>query len=202
MNPWTLRQPTGSHDDLATIERGIAALYNGPFTLIGIPVDNWNRDLAPWEAPPIFGNDGFGDGARHTLQHLLSTIDGLASGTRSPVCIGGYSMAGLFALYAAMHSPHFDALCAVSPSVWFPGWIAYAEQHPIRSRRAYISLGDREHRSRNPLLQQVNTNVQRQYELFPCEKHLDWNEGTHFTDPIGRMVKGYLWVMGGQSQPQ
>lgn len=193
---WLLVQPTSSHENLAAIEQAVRERYAGRFKLVGYRVDDWDEELSPWTAPAVFGKKDFGSGADATLQRLVDEVLPPLRGEAERLCIGGYSMAGLFALYAAMHCDRFDAVCAVSPSVWFPGWMEHAEAHPVRARRAYLSLGDREHRSRHPLIQRVHDCVQRQHDLLPCEKQLDWNPGTHFTDPEGRMARGYLWVMG------
>ena len=192
---WLLIQPTSDHEDLSAIEHGIRGRYDGRFKLVGYRVDDWDEDLSPWEVPAVFGKKNFGCGAAETLGRLLALLPQYREEAER-ICIGGYSMAGLFSLYATMQSDGFDAVCAVSPSVWFQDWMEFAEAHPVHAQRAYISLGDREHRSRHPLIQRVHDCVQHQYDLFPCERHLDWNEGTHFTDPVGRMVKGYLWVIG------
>ncbi|MBQ1317759.1 MAG: esterase, partial [Lachnospiraceae bacterium] len=45
----------------------IAGACSVPFQLIAAGVDDWNNDLSPWEAPPVFGKDGFGGGAAGTL---------------------------------------------------------------------------------------------------------------------------------------
>ena len=41
------------------------------FYLIGIKVQSWNDDLSPWEAPAVFGKDGFGGRAGSTLDELM-----------------------------------------------------------------------------------------------------------------------------------
>lgn len=194
---WVLIQPTSGHEDLLAIEQGVREQYRGRFKLVGFHVDDWDADLSPWYAPAVFGKNDFRGGAGETLHRLEESVAGVYKAEAQHLCIGGYSMAGLFALFAAMWCWDFDAVCAVSPSVWFPGWKEFADSHPVHVERAYISLGDREHRLRNPLVQQVHDCVQHQYDLFPCSKRLDWNEGTHFNDPVGRMVKGYLWTMSG-----
>ena len=40
------------------------------FCLKAVKVGSWNHDLSPWPAPPVFGKEGFGDGAEQTLQCL------------------------------------------------------------------------------------------------------------------------------------
>ena len=33
------------------------------FVLAAFKVNDWNADLSPWEAPPVFGDEAFGSGA-------------------------------------------------------------------------------------------------------------------------------------------
>ena len=56
-----LIQPVDDHDievlDSEVAE--IARLADGKgFTLAAFKVDDWNADLSPWEAPPVFGSEG------------------------------------------------------------------------------------------------------------------------------------------------
>ena len=37
-------------------------------------VEDWNRDLSPWEAPPVLGKEEFGGRAEETLQELKETV--------------------------------------------------------------------------------------------------------------------------------
>lgn len=90
-----LLQPVDDHD-LAGIETEVAAIRErtADFRLIAVKVNDWNRDLSPWSAPPMFGNEPFGGGASDFLNALLS----LCADRSKTYYIGGYSLAGLFAL--------------------------------------------------------------------------------------------------------
>ena len=68
-----LIQPVGDHD-LPEIENEVAEikkLTSVDFQLIAVKVEDWNRELSPWEAPAVFGNEGFGNGAEDTLADIL-----------------------------------------------------------------------------------------------------------------------------------
>ena len=68
-----LIQPVGDHD-MAEIENEVAEikkLTSVDFQLIAVKVDDWNRELSPWEAPAVFGNEDFGNGAEDTLAEIL-----------------------------------------------------------------------------------------------------------------------------------
>ena len=60
------------------------------------------------------------------------------------IILGGYSLAGLFALWASTQTNLFYGIAAASPSVWFPGWMEFEQQHPVQAQHIYLSLGDRE----------------------------------------------------------
>ena len=114
------------------------------------------------------------------------------------VILGGYSLAGLFSLWSAAQVDDFAAVAAVSPSVWFPGWRAYADQHALRSRVVYLSLGDREERSRNPVLASVGDAIRREDARLSergVRHTLQWNAGNHFQDAEKRCADGFAWCM-------
>ena len=67
--PVVLIQPVDGHD-LTFIDSelaNISSLAGDDFRLIAVKVNNWNDDLSPWEAPAVFGREGFGGGAKDTL---------------------------------------------------------------------------------------------------------------------------------------
>ena len=78
------------------------------FLLAAFLVKDWNQDLSPWCAPAVFGKESFGEGAGETLafieKMLIPEIAGrykLEEGIKDiPVILGGYSLAGLFALWS------------------------------------------------------------------------------------------------------
>ena len=59
-------------------------------------------------------------------------------------------MAGLFSLWAAYQTDAFGGVAAASPSIWFPDFLQYMKEHDIRTESVYLSLGDREEKTRNP----------------------------------------------------
>lgn len=59
-------------------------------------------------------------------------------------------MVGLFSLWAAYQTDAFAGVAAASPSIWFPDFLQYMKEHDIRTESVYLSLGDREEKTRNP----------------------------------------------------
>ena len=183
--------------DLEVIEseyRHIRSLAPGKdFCLLAVKVNDWNNDLSPWTAPPVFGNVPFGDGASATLSHLLDELP-----KTKELYIGGYSLSGLFALWAACNCQVFRGVAAASPSVWFPGFIDYTRQHTPQTGAIYLSLGDKEEKTRNPVMATVGNAIKQLHDIFtekgiPCI--LEWNEGNHFRQPDLRMARGFAWLL-------
>lgn len=180
--------------DLEFIDNEVAHINPGNFRLITVKVNNWNSDLSPWKAPPVFGNTPFGKGAAETLSLLTKSIIPSLGCSRAELFIGGYSLSGLFALWAVCNTDVFKGAAAASPSVWFPGFVDYVKKHPVRTQAVYLSLGNREEKTRNPVTSTVGIAIRELHEHIcglgiPCT--LEWNEGNHFTEPDLRMAKGF-----------
>lgn len=199
-----LIQPVDDHD-IAVLDSEVAEIArltnDTGFTLAAFNVDDWNGDLSPWEAPAVFGNEPFSGGAEATLNYVTNTlIPELTGGKETKLYIGGYSLAAFFALWAAYQTDVFSGVAAASPSVWFPGWIEYAEKNPVKAEKVYLSLGDKEEKARNPVMRTVGDNIRRQHELMQADPHcddciLEMNQGNHFKEPDIRTAKGFAWLL-------
>ena len=200
-----LVQAVDAHDEalLPAEYARIRAQAAMPVALAAFRTADWNRDLSPWAADAVFGKAGFAGGAEETLKYLLHTFLPQAKEALSlPDCVrfilGGYSLAGLFALWACCRTDAFSACAAASPSVWFPGWIDYAQTHPLRCERVYLSLGDKEPKTRNSVMARVGDCIRRQEALLSEIPHtLEWNEGNHFREPEVRTAKAFAWCLQG-----
>ena len=194
-----LIQLVGEHD-LPFMEQEIREIKtltdNADFDMIAVKVDDWNNDLSPWAAPPVFGKEPFGDGAKATLDYLQREI--ISSFVGKSMFLGGYSLAGLFALWAAYQTDVFEGVAAVSPSVWFPRFEKYAMSNTIKTKAVYLSLGDKEEKTRNPVMAQVGNAIRSIYQHLSksgVNCTLEWNEGNHFREPDMRIAKGFSWLI-------
>jgi predicted alpha/beta superfamily hydrolase len=168
----------------------------GNFLYIGFPVLNWNNELSPWEADPVFGKQRFGGKGRD----LLKLVEGFLKEFREdypsiPLIIGGYSLAGLFALWSVYESKNFDAVASASSSLWFEGWIDYASAHNANIKAAALGLGDLEEKTKNPLMKRVRECTEKQEELLRKQGipvSFELYPGNHFQDPDKRMAKIFL----------
>lgn len=203
-----LIQPVDSHDT-EELERQITYLEahtQTPFIHVAIRISKWNDELTPWPAPPVFGKTPFGDGANYTLLYIKEQllpelhIRYACDAGKAQALLGGYSLAGLFALWAA-YQPGipFKGIVSASPSAWYRGWLQYAECHRAQIEHAYLSLGDKEERTKTKLMTTISKDILRQEEIFRngginCK--MEWNEGNHFQENGVRTAKGFLWLMG------
>ncbi len=191
-----LIQPVDNHDLEGIVNEAerIKQLSGKDFCLVAIKVDNWNSDLSPWEALAVFGNESFGGKAAAALDEVLK----LTGDPSKTYYIGGYSLAGLFAIWAAYQTDVFKGVAAASPSVWFPGFSDYMAERKLCANSVYLSLGDREEKTRNPVMATVGDNIRKAHELLKAQgvnTVLEWNPGNHFKDPDIRMAKGFEWVI-------
>ena len=195
-----LIQPIDEHDleGLDQEVETIKELSDKPFSLVAFMIKDWNQELTPWVAPPVFGKTPFGDGAEKTLKFITSQLLPEVQENYPYLILGGYSLAGLFALWAGYQTDLFEGIAAASPSVWYPQWIDYASENKPFAKSIYLSLGDKEEKAKNPIMAQVGNAIRKQHELLTEQKVntiLEWNAGNHFVDSDKRMAKGFAWLM-------
>ena len=195
-----LIQPIDEHD-LEVLDQEVKAikeLSDKPFSLVAFMIKDWNQELTPWAAPPVFGRIPFGSGAEKTLEFITSQLLPEIQENIPHLILGGYSLAGLFALWAGYQTDKFEAIAAASPSVWYPQWIDYASENRPLAKSVYLSLGDKEEKAKNPIMAQVGNAIRKQHELLMEQEIntiLEWNTGNHFVDSDKRMAKGFAWAI-------
>ena len=202
---YLLLQMTDEHE-LQRMDNEVAAIAQGaahPFLFAAIPVESWNDELSPWKSPAVWGKESFGGNAAGTLRFLTEqAIPTLKKQFALPenvrIILGGYSLAGLFALWASTQTALFSGVAAASPSVWFPGWMEFEQQHPIQAQRVYLSLGDKEERTKNAVMAAVVDNIRTLHSRLAergADCTLEWNSGGHFKDADLRTARAFRWAM-------
>ena len=194
---FVLIQPVDEHD-LSFIDNEIKEIkrltHNKDFLLIAFKVNNWNKDLSPYKAKAVFGKEDFGDGASNTLKEILSECNDL----NKTYIIGGYSLAALFAIWASYNTNIFKGVAASSPSIWFPNFINYMKDNTIKTNNVYLSLGDKEEKTKNPIMSKVSICIKEAYELLKDSNincFLEYNKGNHFIDADIRTAKAFAWII-------
>ncbi len=129
--------------DVATAAKGLRS------RVASVPVADWGDALTPWPAPALRpGEKDFGGCADRTLALLADALD-QAPG---PHAVCGYSLGGLFALYAFVREPRLAACACLSGSVWYERWVDWLRENaPVcDGRYAYLSAGKKEKRAGLP----------------------------------------------------
>lgn len=199
-----LVQPSARHEN-ATLEaeaQQIAALSKVPFVLATIELEDWMVDLMPWPDGNVSRDPEAGKRGQDTLGYLLTAlIPALRQRFGAlPIILGGYSLGGLFAIWASMQTDSFKAVAAASPSVWIHNWMPFARKHVPMADSIYLSLGDQEEHVKNQAIARVGDHLRSQYELLqerlgPEHCTLVWEEGGHFADNEGRLARAFAWCI-------
>ena len=187
--------------------------------LVRIGVELWEKNFSPWCAPRVFAKGpNFGDGAQKTLDTLVNQVIPWTESelTEPPAyrVLVGYSLAGLFSLWAGVSQPGpssqpyavptltFQRIGAVSGSFCFPGLLGYVDQQlrggMVSLTHAYLSLGDREARTPNPQIMHVRENAEllaSKLESAGITSMFELNRGNHFQNVEGRMQKALDWLV-------
>ena len=194
-----------SHGETAeSLFEEVKALTNNDFSLAVFDVTDWNAQFSPWTAPAVFGKDAFSGKGNDTLRFLEDEFlpEIKSKFPKSEVFLTGYSLAGLFSLWALYETDKFNGAVCCSSSLWFDKWDEYASLHRIKSPSTiYMSLGDREEKTKNKVMSKVGDRTRRQAEILKedpnVEKlYFEWNEGGHFDEPLKRVAKGITRILG------
>ena len=173
--------------------------------LISLSCEDWNRDLSPWPAARVFldGAD-FSGGADAFLQKLTSDIlpqkEAVLGISPTRRLLAGYSLAGLFSLYAATECDLFDGIASMSGSLWFDGFLAYLQANPLskKVKNVYFSLGDKEKNAREPRMKTVEdctVLAEKTVHIQGKNTLLQMHPGGHFRDVPERIAAGLSWLV-------
>lgn len=201
---YILVQTLGNHERGifdSTVEL-IAKTTGVPFVLAAFQVFDWDFDLTPWHddainRKPEVGTKTF-DTLRYVTESLLPALE--AEYGNLPVILGGYSLGGLFALWSSSQTDRFAAIAAASPSLWIRNWLDFAQAHPVKTAKVYLSLGDQEEHVKNRAIARVGDSVRGEYELLKAQLGeenctLAWNAGGHFQDGDKRQAAAFSWCI-------
>lgn len=175
------------------------------FNLVTISGLHWNQELSPWAVETVVSRDDrFTGGASQWLpvltDEVVPQVERLLDAPPEWRCLAGYSMAGLFAVWAAHQTDLFTRILSASGSMWYPRWLEYAREHTpaVPLQGIYLSVGEQESTSRNAVLQTVGGRTQALARLFAergMNVKFEFNPGNHFKNPPLRVVKGIKWLL-------
>jgi len=177
----------------------------GGFNLVTISGLRWNQELSPWPIDTVVSrDDNFAGEASEWLPVLtgevVPQVERLLDAPPVWRCLAGYSLAGLFAVWAAHQCDLFTRVLSASGSMWYPGWLEYVQTHqPVAALQGmYLSVGDKESTTRNAVLHTVGERTQAVAQLLASRGMnvtFELNPGNHFKNPPLRVAKGIKWLM-------
>lgn len=177
-----------------------------------LPATDWNDDLTPWPAAPIFRKGksfgGKGEEYLHELEaDIIPSIE-----KKSGICpderwLLGVSLSGLFAVWAAFKTGLFTRVASVSGSFWYPGFVSWLESQQAGPslKSVYLSLGDKEAETRNPHLKSVASDTLKITEIIRSKgipASFEWTEGNHFAPVTPRLEKALEAMMSSETMSQ
>ncbi len=171
--------------------------------VVSVEVPDWNRDLSPWKAERVFRKgDDFAGGAEDFLRKLLNVVPEAEKtlGFVPEFCgIAGYSLAGLFAVWALYRTDRFDRAASMSGSLWFDGFTEFMEERPPAKvpEKVYLSVGEREKQTKNARMAQVEACTVRAagvFRRYGTDVQFVLNPGGHFDEVPGRIERGLRWI--------
>ena len=191
--------------DFDLAEQAAARLPEGAATIAAVEGVDWDRELTPWPAPPVArGRPDFGGEADALIAALFEAAIPEVEAALRPAArwIAGYSLAGLFAAYAAIATGRFARAASVSGSMWYPGFADWArarlaQRPPSGLERAYFSVGDRERFGRNPSFRSVEDGARRvagDLARAGAQTKFETRPGGHFCDAAGRVARALEWL--------
>ena len=161
--------------------------------VVSVPIAEWGDALTPWPAPALRpGGRDFGGHADETLALLAAALD-QAPGSHA-IC--GYSLGGLFALYAFVRELRLAACACLSGSVWYEGWVDWLRNNApdCAGRYAYLSVGKKEKRAGLPF-RHVEEDLAACAEILRdcgCEVGVALGPGSHMQHVTERLAAGLV----------
>ena len=195
---------TTYNDDGGDVYAELQKLGCPDFTLVTVSSLNWEAELSPWAAGNLFKySEMFTGGADDYLQFLTQQVIPQAEAGLNGVLwhgLAGYSLAGLFTVYALYKTDLFIRAASMSGSLWYPGFKDFALQNTLckTPQHLYFSLGDKEARARNQFLktvQQCTEELAAHYRSLGINTCYELNPGGHYCNIISRSAAGIKWLL-------
>jgi len=190
-------------------EEAVVKLLQGQeyfsFPLLCINNLNWQKDMCPWDSPALIKNEkDFIGGADEYLflleKEIIPRAVEILGEEPTYYALAGYSLAGLFALYAGYQSSLFSRIASVSGSLWYPDFVSFAKEKKMLSKaeRLYLSLGTEEAKTKHSVLSTIESKTRELVEHYQSSGYcviFKLNPGNHFCEVEQRIEKGIRWIM-------
>lgn len=192
-------------DEGEQVYRAVKNLSPENFSLAAVDRLNWDDEMSPWAIPPISKGDtpctGGADKYLRTFEEfILPEIFSHLSEKPAYVAAAGYSLAGLFAVYSMYRTKIFSRIASASGSFWFPNFLDFVQTNKILRvpDKIYFSLGDKEAKTRNKILQTVEDNTRQLKNFYAAagiQTFFELNAGNHFQQSTERTAKGIAYIL-------
>ena len=175
------------------------------YLILSFKVNDWDNELSPWESKSIKNEYFKGEGPK-TLNYIKNEFlpyfeKKFPEIKNKPKIIGGYSLSGLFSLYAFYSTDLFIGVGGISPSLWFENWNEFIHKNEIKNNGSYVylSLGDIEEKNNEGDLS-IGCKVRDFYEIISKDKNVkdciyEINEGDHLDNVDYKIAKGFAWLL-------
>ena len=191
--------------DGSSVMKALGEMNCLDFNLLCVGNLKWEHDMTPWYCPPLYKEDepctgGADDYLRLLISDILPEAKKSVKGVPSHIGIAGYSLGGLFALYACYKCDVFDCAASMSGSLCFPDFKEYVFNHSMKKvpDKVYLSLGDREAKTKHPILKTVQSNTEEilgHYKKLGLNVTWELNSGNHFKNADLRSAKGIMAIL-------
>ena len=103
-------------------------------------------------------------------------------------------------MYALYRCDLFQRAASMSGSLWYPDFLDFAQNHAMRAKpeRIYLSVGDKERKTRHPLMRNVQTAAEdfaAHCQALGIFTTFQLERGNHFNDAAGRTARGIRWLL-------
>ena len=190
-------------------EEAVVKLLKGQeyfsFPLLCINNLEWQKDMCPWDSPALINTEkDFIGGADEYLplleKEIIPKAVEILGEEPSYYALAGYSLAGLFALYAGYRSALFSRIASVSGSLWYPDFVSFAKEKKMLSKveRLYLSLGTEEAKTKHAVLSTIERKTRELVEHYQSAGYcvnFELNPGNHFCEVEQRIEKAIRWIM-------
>ncbi len=170
------------------------------FILVNISNINWNTEMTPWKMKSLY-KDGFeyegkaDDYIKELTCKIIPEIEENLNYKPLYYGIAGYSLGGLFAIYALYKTDIFSIAISGSGSFWYSNFEKFVKENKFLKipEKIYLSLGNKEKNSKNEILSKVQDcteNIYNYYKSKNIDVFYELNDGGHFKDSFFRIAKG------------
>ena len=177
---------------------------DGVLVLAAVSRVNWSDDMTPWPTEALAKWEsrcgGMADQYLEKLEgEIVPAVCDALPFNPSGLYLAGYSLGGLFALYALWKTTLFTRVASASGSLWYPDFAEYclAEAPAGVPERVYLSLGSKETKSRGRTadLMDNTTAVAGRLRDLGAEVVFEENPGGHTHEADRRMAKGIIALL-------